>query len=319
MTEKQNMRAVAITAFGGPDRLMLREMPRPIPGPDEVLIRVEAAGVGLWDAKVRRGQIGERSFPLILGWESTGIIEQTGANVTGLMVGDAVYCYVPQVGHYAEYIAAPANLVARRPRSLDGVHVAAIPVNGLTAHQSITDELGLRAGETVLITAAAGATGSFAVQIAAHQGAHVIATASARNHEYLRELGAREVIDYTTTDFVQAVRVVHPAGVDAVLDCIGGETVVRSLDALRDGGRLAYIAEAANLPISRGITARMVYGRPDAQRLTTLAQMVDAGQLSVHLDRTLPLEAAKHAHELVEEGHVRGKIVLTIDNGQSRS
>lgn len=319
MTEKQRMRAVVMTAFGGPERLTLLRMPRPIPGPDEVLMRVQAAGVGLWDVKVRRGQVGDRAFPCILGWESAGIIAHIGANVTDFTVGDAVYCYVPHVGHYAEYVAAPAHLVARRPSSIDGTHAAAIPVNGLTAHQSITDELGLRAGETVLITAAAGATGSFAVQIAAHLGAHVIATASARNHEYLRELGASKVIDYTTTDFVQAVRAVHPAGVDAVLDCIGSETVVRSLGALRDGGRLAYIAEAADLPLSRGITERFVYGRPDAQRLATLTQMVDAGKLSVSLDRTLPLEAARQAHELVEEGHVRGKIVLTIDSAQGRS
>lgn len=241
MKEKQRMRAIAITAFGGPDRLLLLGMPKPLPGPDEVLIRVHAAGVGLWDAKVRRGQVGERSFPFILGWESAGIIEQTGASVTGLQVGDAVYCYVRQVGHYAEYVAAPANLVARKPGTIDAAHAAAIPISGLTAHQALTEELGLQAGETVLITAAAGGVGSFAVQIAAQLGAHVIATASARNHAYLRELGARSVIDYTTTDFCQAVHALHSTGVDAILDCVGGETVIRSLQALRDGGRLASV------------------------------------------------------------------------------
>jgi NADPH:quinone reductase-like Zn-dependent oxidoreductase len=314
MTEKKNMRVIAIAAFGGPDRLTLMQIPIPIPGPDEVLIRVQAAGVGLWDVKVRRGQVGERSFPFVLGWESAGIVVQTGANVTSLQVGDAIYCYVQQVGHYAEYIAAPANLVARKPGTIDAAHAAGIPISGLTAHQALTEALGLQAGETVLITAAAGGVGSFAVQIATQLGAQVIATASVLNHAYLRELGARWVIDYTTTDFVQAVHALHPAGVDAVLDCIGGETVIRSLQALRDRGRLAYIAEAADLSLERGITAHLVYGRPDAQRLTTLAQMVDAGQLTVHLDRTLSLEAAKEAHELVEEGHVRGKMVLTIGN-----
>jgi NADPH:quinone reductase-like Zn-dependent oxidoreductase len=261
------------------------------------------------------GQVGDHPFPLVLGWESAGIIERIGARVIGFTAGEAVYCYAPQVGHYAEYVAVPASLVAQRPNSIDAAQAAAIPISGLTAHQSITEELGLRAGETVLITAAAGGTGTFAVQIAARLGAYVIATASARNHQYLRELGAHEVIDYTTTDFVQAVRAAHPAGVDAVLDCIGGETVIRSLDALRDGGRLAYIAEAAELPLSRGITARMVYGRPDAQRLMKLTQMVDARQLSVHVERTLPLEEARQAHELVEDRHVRGKIVLTTSNG----
>ncbi|MBO0783495.1 MAG: NADP-dependent oxidoreductase, partial [Ktedonobacteraceae bacterium] len=254
------MHVVAITAFGGPERLTLMEMPRPVPGPGEVLIRVQAAGVGLWDVKVRRGQMGGHSFPLVLGWESAGAIERVGANVTGFAVGDAVYGYIRQVGHYAEYVLAPASLVARRPASIDATHAAAIPISGLTAHQAITEDLGLRAGETVLITAAAGGTGTLAVQIATSLGAYVIATASARNHHYLRALGAQEVIDYTTTDFVQAVRATHPAGVDAVLDCVGGETTLRSLAALRDGGHLAHLTEAADLPLERAITARPVYG-----------------------------------------------------------
>ncbi len=318
MIEKNSMRVIAITAFGGVDRLTLMQMPIPIPGPEDVLIRVHAAGVGLWDTKVRRGQVGEQAFPYVLGWESAGTVSQIGANVTDFTVGDAVYCYVPQVGHYAEYVAAPANLVARRPGTIDAAHAAGIPVSGLTAHQSITEELRLQAGEVVLITAAAGGVGSLAVQIAAQLGAHVIATASARNHAYLRELGADTVIDYTTTDFVQAVRALHPAGVDAALDCVGGESAIHSLQTLRDGGRLAYIAEVEDLQVERGITAQLVYGRPDAPRLTTLAQMVDAGQLSIHLDRTLPLAAAKQAHELVEKGHVRGKVVLTMDDAQVR-
>ncbi|GHO99901.1 NADPH:quinone reductase [Reticulibacter mediterranei] len=319
MSKQQRMQVVAITAFGGPERLTLMEMPKPVPGPGEVLIRIQASGVGLWDVKVRRGQMGESSFPLVLGWESAGTIEQVGTNVTGFAVGEAVYGYVRQVGHYAEYVAAPASLVARRPHSIDAAHAAAIPISGLTAHQAITEDLGLRAGETVLITAAAGGTGTLAVQMATRLGAYVIATASARNHHFLRMLGAQEVIDYTTTDFVQAVRAAHPAGVDVVLDCIGGETTRRSLDALHDGGRLAHLTEAADLPLERAITARPVYGRPDAHRLAVLTRMVDAGQLSVHLDRTLPLAAASEAHRLLEEGHVRGKMVLTIGEAPTPS
>jgi NADPH:quinone reductase-like Zn-dependent oxidoreductase len=258
MSEQQNMRVVAILAFGGPERLTLMEMPKPVPGPDEVLIRVQAAGVGLWDVKVRRGQVGDLSFPLVLGWESAGTIERVGTGVACFAAGEAVYGYVRQVGHYAEYVAAPASLVARRPNSIDAAHAAAIPISGLTAHQAITEDLELRAGETVLITAAAGGTGTFAVQIAASLGAYVVATASAQNHHYLRELGAQEVIDYTTTDFVRAVRAAHPAG-------------------------------------------------------------VDAGQLAVHLERTLPLEEARQAHELLEAGHVRGKIILTINRAETLS
>lgn len=314
MIEKNSMRAIVITAFGGADGLTLMQMPIPIPGPDDVLIHVQAAGVGLWDIKVRRGEVENQSLPLILGWESAGTIVQRGTNVHDIAVGDAVYCYANQVGHYAEYIAVPANLVAKRPGSIDATHAAGIPISGLTAHQSITEELDLQAGETVLITAAAGGVGSFAVQIAAQLGAHVIAISSARNHSYLRELGASSVIDYTTTDVVQAVHALHPTGVDATLDCVGGKSVILSLETLRDGGRLGYIAEAADVSLSRGITAKFVYGRPDAQRLTALAQMVDAKQLKIHLDRIIPLEDAKQAHELVEDGHVRGKVVLTTDH-----
>ncbi|QBD83466.1 NADP-dependent oxidoreductase [Ktedonosporobacter rubrisoli] len=306
------MQAIVINAFGGPEQLVLQEVPRPEPGPDEVLIRVEAAGIGPWDIKVRESLVGERQFPFILGWESAGIIEQVGADVRDFAVGDAVYCYVREVGHYAEYIAVPAKLVARRPRTLDAAHAAAIPVSGITAHQAITEDLKLQAGETVLITAAAGGTGTFAVQIAASLGAHVIASASARNHAYLRELGAHEVIDYALSDVVEAVHTAHPLGVDAVLDCRGGEGVISNLSALRAGGRMAFITEAPEFLPSRGISAHMVIGRPDAQRLAVLAHMVDEKQLAVHLERAFPLAQAREAHELVETGHVRGKVVLTL-------
>lgn len=316
MTEEKHMQAIAITASGGPEHLTLMHLPVPTLGPDEVLIRVQAAGVGLWDVKVRQGTvtITGQQFPLILGWESAGVIEQVGSNVTGLRVGDAVtsYTYQAGIGHYAQYIAVPATLVAAAPTFVDALHAAALPVNGLTAYQTLTEMLALRAGETILITAASGGTGTFAVQLAARLGAHVIAVASAHNHSYLRELGASELIDYTQTDMVTAVRAAHSEGIDAALDCVGGKTAASSLETLRDGGRMISIVDLEQVKPRQGVSAQLFYVRPDGKQLGELARLVDAGHLSVHLDQVFPLEEARQAHQQLEGRHNRGKIVLSV-------
>lgn len=315
MAEERKMRAIVITAFGGPDRLTLVHMPVPTPGPNEVLIRVQAAGVGLWDVKAREGRviIQGQHFPLILGWESAGIIEQVGENVMEFHPGDAVisYTYRAGIGHYAEYVSAPTDLVALAPSSVDASHAAALPVNGLTAYQTITEALSLRAGETLLITGAAGGTGTLAVQLAARLGAHVIATASAANRDYLFALGASQVIDYRQTNVVAEVRAVHPEGIDAVLDCVGGETAAQSLETLRDGGRLVSIVDLQQVKPSRNISTDLVYVREDGQQLAKLSRLVDAGELTLQLDHIFPLEEARRAHERIEERHNRGKIVLS--------
>lgn len=310
------MQAIAITAFGGPERLTLMDHPVPSVGRYDILIRVQGAGVGLWDVKVRQGTVtleGQR-FPLILGWESAGIIEQVGTDVTGLTVGTSVICSTYQVGigHYAQYVAVPADLVALAPSSLDALHAAALPINGLTAYQALMEELHLQPGETLLITGAAGGTGTLAVQLAAHLGAQVIAMASSTNHPYLQELGASELIDYTRSDFATSVRAVHPAGIDAVLDCVGGETAARSLEAVRDGGRLVSIVDLEQVKPTRHIRTHLLYFRPDGKQLAELTRRVDAGQLTVHLDQVFPLKEARLAHERLEERHHRGKIILSL-------
>ncbi len=312
------MRAIAINEFGGLDSLTLMDLPVSDIAPDEVLVRVQAVGVGAWDEKVSLNTWGlalrrPRSFPLIIGWESSGIVERVGADVTHLREGDEVYSYVPHTGHFAEYVALPAALVALKPTSVDFIHAAAVPVAGLTAHQCLVDDLGLKPGEKVLITGAAGGTGSFAVQIAASMGVHVIATGSEPNHAYLQKLGAHEVVDYRHADFVKSIRAHHPDGIDAVLDCAGGETLQRSVDALHDNGRLVYIAERApHLRLPRGIQAEFIHAKPNTDRLTVLARMIDDRRLTVQVQEVLPLEQAAHALKRVKAGHVRGKIVLMI-------
>ncbi len=311
------MQAIAITAFGGPDRLTLMDLPVPTCGPDQIVINVQAAGVGMWDVKMRQGSVRleGQQFPLVLGWESAGVIEQLGATVTGLDIGTQVICATNQVGigHYAHYVAVPADLVALAPSSLDALHAAALPVNGLTAYQAIYDLLKVQKGETLLITGAAGGTGTFAVQLAAHLGAHVIVTARSRNHPYLQKLGASELIDYAQTDFANAVLAAHPHGIDAVLDCVGGETAARSVEVLHDSGRLVTIVDLEEVRPTHRIDTHLLYFRPDGRQLAELTKLVDNGLLTVHLDQVFPLEQARQAHERLETRHHQGKIVLSME------
>jgi len=304
------MRTIAIEGFGGRDRLKLLDLPTPRPGPDDVLVRVRAAGVGPWDTKIREGLFGNRSFPHILGVEASGIVESAGEKVADLREGDEVYVY--SGGCYAEYVAAPAEKVARKPASLSFEEAAGVPVAGSTAYQGIVEEIGLKEGETVLIAGAAGGVGTMAVQIAASLGARVLGTASPPNHDYLRSLGAAEGIDYHG-DWMAAVRTIVPDGVDAVFDCVGGETFRRSFDAVRDGGRVVTIvAFGEEVEPSRGITYLAFSARAQRRKLEKLSEMFDAGTLRVEIKDVVPLEEAAKAHERVEAGHTRGKIVLGV-------
>ena len=305
------MRAIAIEGFGGRERLKLVDLPIPESGPDDVLVRVRAAGVGPWDAKAREGLFGKRSFPYVLGFEASGIVESVGANVADLREADEVY--LSSGGCYAEYIAAPATNVARKPASLSFEEAAGAPVAGSTAYQGILEEIGLKEGETGLIAGAAGGVGTMAVQIATSLGARVLATASPRNHDYLRSLGAAEVIDYQG-DWVAAARTIAPGGVDAVFDCVGGETFRRSFETVRDGGCVVTIvAFGEEVEPGRGITHHAFSARAERRKLEKLSEMFDAGELRVEIEDILPLEEAAKAHERVEAGHTRGKIVLRVD------
>jgi NADPH:quinone reductase-like Zn-dependent oxidoreductase len=315
--KENGMRAIAEEKFGGPITLM--DLPAPEIGVGEVLVRVRAAGVNPFDWKVADGALeGERKhrFPLILGFDAAGVVERVGAGVTELAEGDEVYGYlfksVVGGGAYAEYVSAPATIVAKKPESVGFAEAAALPTPALTA-MDLVDAVDPTEGETTFIVGATGGVGSYAVQLAARRGARVIATARQENEAFVGELGAAETIDHTREDLVGSVLVAHPDGIEAVVDVVSDrEALGRIAGLVKRGGRIAssvYAANSGNLA-RRGIEATNVGARPDARRLAELARLVDAGELSVRLERAFPLERASEALEASRTGHVRGKLVL---------
>jgi NADPH:quinone reductase-like Zn-dependent oxidoreductase len=275
-----------------------------------------------FDWKVADGELKdelEHRFPLILGFDAAGVVERVGADVTELAEGDEVYGYLfkPVVGGgaYAEYVRAPAAIVARKPESVRFTEAAALPVPGLTA-MNLVDAADPREGETVLIVGATGGVGSYAVQLAARRGARVIATTRQANEAFVRELGATETIDPTREDLVETVRATHPDGIGAVIDMASDPEVLSCIAGLvKKGGRIAssvYAADVESLA-ERSIKATNISMQPCAQRLEKLSWMVDAGEISVRLERTFPLEKAREALEESRTGHVRGKIVLLVN------
>ena len=316
------MRAVGIREFGGRERLEVLDVPEPKVGADVVRITVAAAGVNPVDWKLRQGRLEPawpHVFPVVPGWDVAGVVDRVGPAVTTVAPGDEVFAYCRKhfigEGAYAELVTVPETSVAKRPASLDLEHAGAVPLCALTAYQALFHAAGLTAGETVLVQAAAGGVGSFAVQLAVDAGAEVIGTASEANHEYVLGLGATEVVDYRERDVVETVREIAPDGVDVVLDVYGGDALQRSVDAVRDGGRIVSIGQPPTDEVfrQRGIEAVYVFVRPDAEQLSEIADLFDAERLSVHLGEVLPLEHAARAHELSEAGHVRGKLVLRVD------
>ncbi|MGM1057673.1 NADP-dependent oxidoreductase [Saccharothrix sp. Mg75] len=315
------MRAVVQDVLGGPGVLRVAEVPKPAPLPTEVLVRVVSAGVNPVDHKTRAGGgmagvLGEP--PFTVGWDVSGVVEEVGFGVHTLEVGDEVYgmpWFPRAAGGYAEYVTAPARQFARKPASLDHDAAAAVPLAALTAWQVLVDAAGLRAGQRVLVHAAAGGVGHFAVQVAKHLGAHVVGTARADKHDWLRGLGADEVVDYTTTRFETAVR-----DVDVVVDLVGDEvdgTSTRSLSTLVPGGLLVAVPsgvspELARAAHDRGVRARSFLVEPDGTALTRLAELIDKGVVEVEVAAVFPLEQAARAHELLETGRVRGKVVLRV-------
>lgn len=315
------MKAMAIQEFGGRDKLQLMDLPVPDIGPHDVLIRIKAAGVNPVDWKIREGFLREvlpHEFPIILGWDVAGVVEKVGLEVTNHQAGDEVYAYgrLPVVHHgsYAEYIALPADIVGKKPTSLSFEQAASIPLAALTAYQSLFDAGGLQRGQTVLIHAAAGGVGGFAVQLAKHCGATVLGTASPCNHDYLRGLGADRVIDYGTEDFRQVIREWSPSGMDLVLDFVGGEVLEKSVEILNPTGCLVTIVEPdqAKTMKEQGVNIHFVFVAPNAQQLEELTNMADQGQLQTHVAGTFSLEEASQAHEMIESHHVRGKLVLMV-------
>jgi NADPH:quinone reductase-like Zn-dependent oxidoreductase len=300
------LHAVLIHQTGGPDVLRLEEAERPEPGDGEVLIKVHAASVNPIDWKYRRGVI-PRQLPAVLGNDVSGTVELSRADA--FAEGDEVFG-IAASGGYAELATALGGLIAKKPAGVSHEQAAAIPVAGLTAWQALFDRAGLQRGQTALIAGAAGGVGHFAVQFAKHAGARTVGTGSTRNRDFVLGLGAEEYVDYTSQDVAEAV-----SDVDVAFDTVGGETTQSLLTTVRPGGVLVTIAGAAPEQAAgeRGVRAERLVMSPRSEQLARIAELVAAGDVRVEIAETLPLSEVQRAHALIESGHTRGKLVLTID------
>ena len=308
------MKAIRVHQFGGPEVLKYEDAPRPVPAADEVLIKVYASGMNPVDWKMRAG-LAESLFPIQLpfipGWDVSGEIEEVGSDILIFKKGDEVYGRpdVTRDGTYAEYVAVKANQINFKPKSINHDKASAVPLAGLTGWQGLFDYGHLEEGQKVLIHAAAGGVGSFAVQLAKWKGAYVIGTSSEENIDFLFDLGADEALDYKTVKFEDRLK-----DVDLVFDLIGGDTQQRSLKIIKKGGRLIttvqpkYQEEAKANDIHMEVF--MTQSLPE--ELEQLGNLIDSGKIKPIVTRTFPLKDAAEAQKEIEKGHTRGKMVLTV-------
>ena len=306
------MKAAYIERHGGPEVLKFGDMPDPVARSGEVVVDIVAASVNGADWKVREGKSGQLPhFPYILGRDFSGVVSAVGEGITDLRVGDEVFavCDVGQEGAYAEKIAIKASIVARKPASLSHVDAAALALAGLTAICTVEDTLKLKAGETILIQGGAGGVAAFAIQLSKHLGARVITTASAANHDYLRAIGADEIIDYNKVDFTRVVK-----NCDAVFDTVGGDVAQRSFTVLKPGGRAAFIASGPQAPKPERndvVALRPKVGR-DRPHLERIAELVAIGAVRPPEVTRYKLSEAVAAHEVSQSRHFRGKLIFVV-------
>ena len=306
------MKAAYIESQGGPEVLQFGDVLDPIAGPGEAVVDIYAASVNAADWKVRSGASGPvTNFPYILGRDFSGVVRTVGEGVPDVAAGDEVFgvCEVGQEGAYAEKIAIKSSILAQKPKSLGHIEAAALAATGLTALISIEDTLEIEAGETILIQGGAGGVAGFAIQLAKQIGAHVITTASATNHDYLRALGADDCIDHTTQDFTELV-----SNCDAVFETVGGEVAMRSFEVLKPGGRIAFIASGPDAPKAprddvRSLRPAVNRDRPHLERIVDL---VSTGAIRVPEIATFRLFEAAEAHRISESRHLRGKLVFEV-------
>ncbi|TXS36704.1 NADP-dependent oxidoreductase [Streptomyces sp. OR43] len=308
------MLALHQTALGGPEVLRLTELPRPAPGPGEILVAVHAAGLNPTDVKHRAMSLFLPPPPLTLGWDVSGTVVETGFGVTLFRPGDEVFGMLPYphgAGSHAEYVTGPTRAFATKPAGIDHVHAAALPLAALTAWQALVETADLRAGQRVLIHAAAGGVGHLAVQIAKERGAHVTGTASAPKHDFLRELGADACIDYRSEDFTDAEE-----PYDVVLDTLGGETATRSVGVLRPGGVLVSLLPGSKDTRAAAEKAQVravaLLVEHDHAGMRAVAELVSRDRLRAHVSGTFPLAEGARAHALGETGRTTGKLVITV-------
>lgn len=309
------MRGISQTTLGGPEVLELVELPRPVPGPTEVLVRVTAAGVNPvdWKVRARGGFLGEP--PFTVGWDVAGVVDEVGGGVTRFAPGDRVFGmprFPAEAAAYAELVTSPSRQLARIPASLNDIEAGALPLVGLTAWQALVETAGVGRGQRVLVLAAAGGVGHLAVQIAKSRGAYVIGTARAEKHAFLMELGADQAIDYTTEDVAE-----RAGDIDVVLDLVGDDQAGRSVKTLSAGGTFIRVPSASNLAGIRadaadGVRVTGILVEPDRTGMEALSDLVARGALRPRVQETFPLAEAGRAHELGEAGRTQGKLVLTV-------
>jgi NADPH:quinone reductase-like Zn-dependent oxidoreductase len=314
---RSSMLAWRVHKFGSPEAMILEWVPRPDPGPGEVLVDVHAAGVGPWDGWIRAGNSAlPQPLPLTLGSDLSGTVAAVGSDVSELATGDQIFGVTNTqfVGAYAEYAVASAGMLAKKPNSLSYAEAASVPVVAVTAWQGLFDHARLEAGQTVVIHGAAGNVGAYAVQLAHRAHLRSIATAGAKDIQYVRSLGADEVFDYHTQRFEDEVK-----DVDAVLDLVGGETQTRSFQVLRPGGRLISAVSQPDQDRARsyGVTAAFFLVEVTTERLRTIAELIDRGELKTRVGAVLPLKDAREAHMILEGRRLspKGKIVLDVEAG----
>ncbi|MFF8869978.1 NADP-dependent oxidoreductase [Streptomyces massasporeus] len=316
MSTQNTMRAISQDVLGGPEVLKEVQIERPAPKPNEVLVRVRAAGVNPTDWKHRAtgGFLGEP--PFVLGWDVSGVVEAVGIGVVAFAPGDEVFGMLPYPyghGSHAEYVIAPVRALTRKPAGVDHTQAGALPLVSLTAWQALTEHADLQPGQRVLIHAAAGGVGHVAVQIAKARGAYVIGTASAGKHEFLRGIGVDETIDYRETDVTEAVK-----DVDVVLDTIGGDNSLHSLRVLRPGGVLVSILPGGSDELYEeaerlGVRALRMLVDADRGGMEAIADLIETGKLRATIAGTFPLAEAAEAHTLGDTGRTTGKLVLLND------
>lgn len=313
------MKAIVINKFGDASQLHLADLPKPEPKDNEVQIQIAFAAINPVDWKIREGLLQSRmpyQFPIILGWDASGIISALGKNVTGLKVGDAVYAYckkpIIQWGTYAEFVCFDSENVVLKPKNLSHAQASSIPLAGLTAWQSLISVGLLKKGEVVLIHGGAGGVGSLGIQFAKSVGAIVITTASAENHDYVKERGADYIIDYRTKNFVDEVKKIFPNGIDLVFDTQGGKTLQDSLEVVKSNGRIISLIEKLDPKIAeqRHIQFHYVFVSPNGKDLKEITSLIEKGKVKTPKIEEMPLTETRKAHEKVQSHSAQGKIVL---------
>ncbi|MBR0691994.1 NADP-dependent oxidoreductase [Bradyrhizobium lablabi] len=309
------MLAWRVHEFGPPEAMNLERIARPDPGPGQVLVRVHAAGVGPWDGWIRAGKSAlPQPVPLTLGSDLSGTVAALGADISGLAIGDRVFGMTNAqfLGAYAEYAVATAGMLARKPSSLSYAEAASVPVVAVTAWQGLFEHARLEAGQTVVIHGAAGNVGAYAVQLARRARLRSVATAGAKDVDYVRSLGADKVLDYHTQRFEDEVK--HA---DAVFDLVGGEAQMRSFEVLRRGGKLVSAVSEPDQHRAKdhGVTAAFFLVEVNTERLRTIAELIDRGELKTCVGAVFPLASARDAHMMLEGRRLppRGKIVLNVE------